>query len=162
MNIKRLHMEIFTAASIAAVSVLAATGSLELGVTWGDSGPKPGYFPFYVGLIVIAASIGCAVQAILKARSDEQQETFLEPEQARRLLSFFIPMIVFVVVTIFLGLYVGSALYLFYVAWRQGKYKPQYAMLMGIAFSIALYLVFETAFQVPLHKGPLEDMLGIY
>lgn len=162
MHIKRLHMEVFTAAGVAAVGVLAATGSLELGVTWGDSGPQPGYFPFYVGLIVIAASIGCIVQAILKARSAEQQETFLEPEQTRRLLSFFIPMIVFVVVTIYLGVYVGSALYLFYVAWRQGKYKPHYAIFMGVAFSIVLYLVFETAFQVPLHKGPLEDMLGIY
>ncbi|WP_018897853.1 tripartite tricarboxylate transporter TctB family protein [Rhizobium sp. 2MFCol3.1] len=162
MHIKRLHMEIITAGCLAIVGVLGATGALELGVSWGDSGPKPGYFPFYVGLIVIAASIGCIIQALLKAKSSEQRETFLESEQTMRLLSFFVPMAIYVVVTIFLGFYVATALYLFYVAWRQGKYKPYVALLIGIAFSVALYLVFETAFQVPLHKGPIEDMLGIY
>lgn len=52
MHIKRLHMEIITASCLAIVGVLGASGALELGVAWGDSGPKPGYFPFYVGLIV--------------------------------------------------------------------------------------------------------------
>ncbi|MBB3967336.1 MULTISPECIES: tripartite tricarboxylate transporter TctB family protein [Rhizobium] len=162
MHIKRLHMEIITASCLAIVGVLGASGALELGVAWGDSGPKPGYFPFYVGLIVAAAGIGCAIQALIKAKSSEQQETFLESEQTLRLLSFFLPMAAYVVVTIFLGFYVATTLYLFYVAWRQGKYKPHMALLVGVVFSIVLYLVFETAFQVPLHKGPLEDMLGIY
>ena len=162
MHIKRLHMEVITALCLGAVGVAGATGSLELGVSWGDSGPMPGYFPFYVGLIVIAASIGCLVQALVQAKSVELHETFLESEQTKRLASFFVPMALFVVVTIFLGVYVGTTLYLFYVAWRLGKYKPYIALLIGIAFSVALYLVFETAFQVPLLKGPIEDMLGIY
>lgn len=163
MHIKRLHMEIFTALCLGAVGVAGATGSLELGVGWeGTAGPAPGYFPFYVGLIVIAASIGCLIQALVKAKSAELRETFLESEQTMRLLSFLLPMIAFVVITIFLGVYVGSILYLTYVAWRQGKYKPYIALGIGIAFAIALYLVFETAFQVPLLKGPLENMLGIY
>lgn len=163
MHIKRLHMEIVTAVCLGAIGVAGATGSLELGVGWADgSGPAPGYFPFYVGLIVIAASIGCLIQALVTAKNSEQRETFLEPEQTKRLLIFFLPMAAFVVVTIFLGIYVGTTLYLFYVAWRQGGYRPYIALPLALGFSIALYLVFETAFQVPLLKGPIEDMLGIY
>ncbi len=164
MRIKRLHMEIATAATLASVGALGATGALELGVNWSDSGPLPGYFPFYVGIILIIAAIASAAQAIVRARmgSDEMRETFLEPEQTQRVLSFFLPMIVFVIVTVFLGTYIGTALYLFYVAWRNGGYKPQTALLIGIVFSIMLFFVFEKAFQVRLHKGPVEEILGIY
>ncbi|WP_430244706.1 tripartite tricarboxylate transporter TctB family protein [Neorhizobium sp. DAR64861/K0K2] len=164
MRIKRLHVEIVTAITLAAVGALGATGALELGVSWSESGPMPGYFPFYVGIILIVAAFASAAQAIfrLKMGSEEMRETFLEPEQTRRVLSFLLPMIVFVIVTVFLGTYIGTALYLFYVAWRNGGYKPWIAILIGIAFSIALYFVFEKAFQVPLHKGPIEEMLGIY
>jgi hypothetical protein len=152
MRIKRLHVEIVTAITLAAVGALGATGALELGVSWSESGPMPGYFPFYVGIILIVAAFASAAQAIfrLKMGSEEMRETFLEPEQTRRVLSFLLPMIVFVIVTVFL------------VAWRNGGYKPWIAILIGIVFSIALYFVFEKAFQVPLHKGPIEEMLGIY
>jgi hypothetical protein len=164
MHIKRLHVEIATAVTLAAVGALGATGALELGVSWSESGPLPGYFPFYVGIILIIAACAGAAQAVVRAQmgSDAMQETFLEPEQTRRVISFLLPMIAFVIVTIFLGTYIGTALYLFYVAWRHGGYKPWTAILIGVLFSIALYFVFEKAFQVPLHKGPIEEMLGIY
>ncbi len=164
MRIKRLHMEIATALTLAAVGALGATGALELGVNWSESGPKPGYFPFYVGIIMIIASLASVVQTIVRMRmgSEEMRETFLEPEQTRRVVSFLLPMTVFVILTVFLGIYIGAALYLFYVAWRNGGYKPWTAILIGVVFSIALYFVFEKAFQVPLHKGPIEEMLGIY
>lgn len=164
MRIKRLHVELATAVTLAAVGALGSTGALELGVSWSESGPMPGYFPFYVGILLIIAAAASAGQALFRTRmgSEEMRETFLEPEQTRRVLSFLLPMIVFVIVTIFLGTYVGTTLYLFYVAWRNGGYKPLIALFVGVAFSIALYFVFEKAFQVPLHKGPIEEMLGIY
>lgn len=163
MEIKRFHMELIAAAGTALLGALAAGGALELGVGWSSHGPQPGYFPFYVGLILCAASAGNAIQAVVRHRREHgHSQTFLEPEQIKRLAGFFLPMLAFVIVTVFLGLYVGSSLYLFHTAWRQGRYNPLAAAGLGAGFAVALYVVFEIMFRVPLHKGPIEQALGIY
>jgi hypothetical protein len=161
VHVKRLHAELGLAALTALAGALTAYGSLELGASWTDHGPEPGYFPYYVGLLLLGASIWNGAKALRRHRPAEE-EPFLVGEQSQRLARFLLPMAAFVVVTVFLGLYVGSALYLFWIAWRQGGYRPYLAALLGLAFSLFLYIVFEIAFQVPLLKGPLEPLLGIY
>ena len=160
MQVKHFHAELALAALTGLAGAVTAYGSLELGASWTDHGPEPGYFPFFVGLLLLGASLWNGAKA-LRHRAAEA-EPFLEREQSVRLVGFLLPMAAFVVVTVLLGLYVGSALYLFWVAWRQGGYRPHLAALLGIAFSFFLYIVFELAFQVPLLKGPLEPLLGIY
>jgi hypothetical protein len=71
-------------------------------------------------------------------------------------------MVAFVVATIFLGFYVGSTLYITWTAWRQGKCRLPVALLIGALFSASQYVLFEVIFKVPLLKGPIEPLLGIY
>lgn len=160
MVIKRIHMEILVACLTAIAGVVVAGGSIELGFGWTDSGPDAGYFPFYVGLLLALAGFANAVWTVIVHRGET--EVFLEQEQAMRLLGFFLPMAVFVAATLVLGLYVGAALYLFYVAWRQGKYNPLWAAALGIGFAVFLFVVFDVLFKVPLLKGPMEAFLKIY
>lgn len=158
--IRRFPMELVVAAGTALAGGLTAYGSLELGVGWGASGPEPGYFPFYVGILLMLVSGWNAAHALLARRTSD--EAFLERRHLIRLARFFGPMVVFVIVAVFLGLYVGAALYLFYVAWRQGHYRPHWAVLLGMGFAVALFVIFEIVFKVPLLKGPIEPLLGIY
>lgn len=161
--IKRFHMELVTAGGTATAALLAIYGAQELGVGWSSHGPDAGYFPFYVGIILLLASLGNVVSTLVShRRADVEPEEFLNAEQLKRLATFFLPMLAFVVVTVFAGLYVGAILYLSYVAWRQGKYNPFASLALGVGFAVALYIIFEILFKVPLHKGPLEHMLGIY
>ena len=44
----------------------------------------------------------------------------------------------------------------------QGRYPLWLSALVALGTSTAFYLVFEIWFQVPLLKGPLEALLGIY
>ena len=83
-------------------------------------------------------------------------------EQAKRVASFFVPMLAFVVVARLLGLYVATALYLSFVMWVQGGYRLVISVASGIAAAVVFYLVLEVAFQVPLLKGPLEAALGLH
>ena len=53
-------------------------------------------------------------------------------------------------------------LYLFAVMTIQGRFKIPLAALVSIGSAIAFYVVIEVWFQVPLLKGPVEAMLGIY
>jgi hypothetical protein len=160
MLIKRLHMEVLVACATALAGVVMAGGSLELGVGWTDSGPDAGYFPFYLGILLAISGFANAIWTVVIRRGDT--EVFLEKEQATRLLGFILPMAVFVGVTLVLGLYVGAAIYLFYVAWRQGGYHPVWALALGVGFSVCIFVVFDILFKVPLLKGPLEAFLNIY
>ena len=59
-------------------------------------------------------------------------------------------------------IYVGSTLYIAWSVWRHGGHRVWIALGVGLAFATVLYLIFEVGFRVPLLKGPLEPLLGIY
>jgi putative tricarboxylic transport membrane protein len=90
---------------------LAATLGYEnwrTGVGWDSTGPQPGYFPFYLSVILAAASLYGLLKAL---RSSELGlETFVTQAQAWRVLAVFVPTLAFCLVTQFLGLYVASFL----------------------------------------------------
>jgi hypothetical protein len=158
--ISRFQAEIGTATLTAGLGFAAVIGSLEFGIGWGDAGPEPGAFPFYIGLLVVGASIGTMIQAT-KARFD-LTSVFLDREKTGRVTSFLIPMLLFVVTSLLLGLYVATALYLTFVMWRQGGYRLSISAASGVAAALFFYAVLEYAFQVPLLKGPLESAIGLH
>lgn len=165
MTVRRFHAEIGTSIMTGALGLVAVIGALELGYGWTDSGPQAGYFPFYVGLILLGGSLWNLAAAFIHQRVEhaaEQDEPFLTREGRNRIGVFFGTVVAFVVATIFLGFYVGSTLYITWTAWRQGKCRLPVALLIGALFSASQYVLFEVIFKVPLLKGPIEPLLGIY
>jgi Tripartite tricarboxylate transporter TctB family len=152
--------EIGTAAATAALGITVMIGALEFGIGWGSSGPGAGAFPFYIGLLVTAASLVNLVQAFMGR--GRLQELFFDREQALRVLGFFVPVLLFVVVSLILGIYVATALYLTLTMWLQGGYRLLVSALTGVAAAAFFFVVLEYFFQVPLLKGPLEAALGLY
>jgi len=153
-------MEIVVACITALAGGIVCYGSLAIGTGWGDAGPEPGYFPFYIGLFIAIASAGVLIEVLVTQHI--RHEAFLTREQGKRILSFFLPMLGFVAVSMVLGLYVGLALYLFGVMTIQGGYRAGKALAVCLSTIIIFYFVFEKWFQVPLLKGPLEALLKIY
>lgn len=166
MTVRRFHAEIGTAIGTGAIGAAAMIGATELGHGWEESGPQSGYFPFHVGLILIAASLWNLVAAILHHRRAQAaaglEEPFLDGERLGRLGGFLAAMLAFVVATLTLGIYVGATGYIAWNAWRKGGYRAAVALAIGAGFALALYLVFEVIFLMPLPKGPIEPLLGIY
>lgn len=135
-----------------------ARGATEFGIGWSASGPQPGTFPFYIGCLIALASGG---NFILSMRGKGAgAEPFVTGEQVRRVVQFVLPIIAFVVVSLFLGLYVATAIYMFAVMKIQGRYPLWHASLVAIGLPLFLFFLLEKAFQVPLLKGPLEAALG--
>lgn len=124
--ISRFTAEVSTAAVTAALGAVIVHGALEHGIGWGSTGPEPGAFPFYVGLLITAASIAVAVQAVFQRH--DLAARFLDRAQAQRVVAFFIPIALFVPGAILLGLYVATAIYLFVVMIWQGRYHPLTAL----------------------------------
>lgn len=150
-------MEMVTALVLLAFGALIMWDSSRLGSGWGSDGPQAGYFPFYVGLLLCLC---CGVIFFKAWRGAGANKSFVSREKLRLVLAMFWPTLVYLLVMQWLGLYVASALFIaFFMRW-QGKYG--WGMSVGVALGVvvALFLMFEVWFQVPLYKGPLEAMLG--
>jgi hypothetical protein len=158
--VSRWHAELAGALVTAGLGLTVMIGALEYGVAWRAAGPQAGTFPFLMGMLVMIGSAGTLVQTVLARR--ELALPFVEKTQAIRVLSFLLPVVLFVAGALLLGLYVSGAIYLALVMWLQGRYRPLVSFATGIAASLIFYVVLEYVFQVPLLKGPLEAMLGIY
>src|SRR5262249_60776362 len=54
-------VEIGVALFMALLALIGIYGSIKVGIGWGDEGPRAGFFPFYVSLVVL---ISCAVNIV--------------------------------------------------------------------------------------------------
>jgi len=154
----------FTAETITALVTLAlgaavVIGAREYGTGWNEGGPQPGTFPFYVGLLVVAASAGNVFLAWRKRRGDR---VFLDAAQARRVAAFGVPLLAFVALSLTAGFYVATALYLGGVMRIQGRYRWASCIAVAVGTSAFFFVVLEVWFKVPLLKGPLEAVLGVH
>ena len=157
--VSRFAMEIGTASILLVIGVFATLGSLEFEIGWDPvAGPQPGYFPFYIGLIIMASSSIVVLQTIMARR--DQVLIFLTREQAGRIAAFFLPVIVFVALCSVLGIYVATTLYLLFTMLVQGRYRLPLALAVSLGTSASFFVLFELVFKQPLLKGPLEAWFG--
>src|SRR5207244_10193990 len=101
-------VEIVVSLLLLALAVLLGYDNWRTGIAWASDGPQAGYFPFYLGLILAAASLYGLVTSLVTAAGATQ--TFLTRDQLRRVMQVFIPTLLFCLLTQWLGLYVASFL----------------------------------------------------
>jgi putative tricarboxylic transport membrane protein len=151
-------VEIWTAVIVLVFGAIVVYDSQRLGSRWGDDGPQPGYFPFYVGLLICISAVVILVRAL---RNRDTATAFVTREQLKLILVVLIPTAVYVALVAWLGLYVASTLYIAFFMWWLGKYSWLKIVPVSVGVSVVFFLVFEIWFKVPLPKGPLESALGL-
>ena len=134
---------------------IVVVGGLQAGIGWGAEGPRPGFFPFYIGLLIIASS---AVN-LLQIRLTDRWRRFAEWRQLRQVLQVLVPTAIYVVAIPYVGIYLVSAALIAVFMVCLGKYRWSLTAAISIGVTIAIYLMFEKFFLVPLPKGPLEELL---
>jgi putative tricarboxylic transport membrane protein len=75
-------------------------------------------------------------------------------------LQMFVPTLLYVPITQWLGLYVASFILITGFMIVVGKIKAWKAFLTGFIFSVLMFATFEIAFDVIMPKGPLEHLFG--
>jgi Tripartite tricarboxylate transporter TctB family len=158
--VSRTVMEVATALATALVGAAVIWGAAEHDVGWGDSGPASGYFPFRIGILIVLASLANLISAF--RRRGVEPSAFVTDVQIHSVLAFGLPVVAFVLISSFLGLYVGTVLYLVFVMTYQGGYRLIHSVALALAVVVAMRLIFPIWFKVPLLTGPLEGLLGIY
>jgi putative tricarboxylic transport membrane protein len=140
---------------------LAATlgwDNWRTGAAWDSTGPQPGYFPFYLSVILGTASLYGLVAAFLSRK--EASEIFVTRAQLRRVMAVFVPTLLFCLVMQFLGLYVASFLLISSFMRLVGKIALWKSLLTAFVFTAAMFVTFDIAFDVIMPKGPLEAVFG--
>jgi hypothetical protein len=149
-------VELFVSLALLLFGVVYAFKSWQLGAGWQDDGPGAGYFPFYIGLLVCLASAVVSARTLLAGRRDDS--VFVTHSQLKLVMTVLLPSLAFVVAVQFLGLYVGSFLFIVgFMVWV-GHYT--WLRSAGIAFAVMalVFLMFEVWFKVPLFKGALDPL----
>ena len=150
-------MEIITALLFLIFGFVVMTGSIKLGASWGSDGPQSGYFPFYISLIILLSSTVTLYQG-----KQQKDEAFVEKEPFRQVMAVFLPALVFVLGVQLIGIYVSAAIYIaVFMVWL-GKYAYWKAIAVGVGVSVALYVLFEIWFQVPLPHGSWFNPLALF
>ena len=154
----RRPVESATLAIVLAFAALMMWDNWRTGIRWESTGPQAGYFPFYVALIMaLACAWGLALEVVHRRTPDVP---FVRRNAFRRVMQVFVPTLVYVPVTQWLGIYVSSFLLIAGFMVFVGKLKPWVSLVTALIFSIAMFVTFDVAFDVIMPKGPLENMLG--
>ena len=153
---KNHSVDAVVAVLIFVFGVVLTVAAWRLGARWTSDGPGAGYFPFYIGLITIVASLGIFWQAVFSKSRDT--DPFVDREQAGRVMSVLVPAAVYVLFAMFLGLYVASAIYIAGFMIILGKFNKTKSIVLGVAIAVIFFLMFEVWFKVPLAKGWLDPL----
>jgi putative tricarboxylic transport membrane protein len=153
-------MEIAVSLLFLVVSAVFIYDSLRLGIVWHDNeGPASGYFPFYIAVLMAGASIINLISALRDSAGDGG-DTFVTKPAFMRVLAVLVPTIVYVGLIQILGIYVASGLFIIAFMLAVGREGILKSICVGVGVPLALFVMFEIWFLVPLPKGPLEQMLG--
>jgi len=128
------------------------------GMGWDATGPQAGYFPFYLSVILAAASLWGLAKEFLARK--QARATFVTRAQLRRVLQVFVPTLLFCLLTQWLGLYVASFLLVAGFMVFVGRIAAWKSLLTAFLFSLVMFVTFEIAFDVIMPKGPIESLFG--
>jgi hypothetical protein len=149
-------MEQGVAITMAIFALIVIFGSIQVGIDWGIEGPRAGFFPFYVGLAILIASVVNFIQA----RAEPAEDRFASWGQLRQVLSVVVPSAAFVTIIPWIGIYIASFLLIAFFMKRLGNYAWPLIGTISVCVPLIAFFVFERWFLVPLPKGPVEAWLG--
>ncbi|QUS39086.1 tripartite tricarboxylate transporter TctB family protein [Tardiphaga alba] len=156
--VSRRTIEIAVALLLLVLAAVLAHDNWKTGIEWDSTGPQPGYFPFYLSVILGGASLYGLISAVFAKGA--KAETFVTRAQLRRVLLVFVPTALFCLATQFLGIYVASLALIAGFMRFIGKIAWWKSLLTAIVFTAIMFVTFDVAFDVIMPKGPLERALG--
>src|SRR5262245_2716599 len=149
-GISTRSVEVVVALLLLAFGATIVFDSYRLGASWGSDGPQSGYFPFYIGLLICLSAGVTLAQALFKRKSTQQ---FVSWSALRQVTLVLIPAAVYVLAVELIGIYIASAIYIaIFMRWL-GKYGWTKSILVGVGVTVAMFVLFEIWFKVPLYKG---------
>ncbi|MGY4427963.1 putative tricarboxylic transport membrane protein [Bradyrhizobium sp. F1.13.1] len=151
-------IEIAVSLLLLALAVVLGYDNWRTGIAWDSTGPQPGYFPFYLSVILGGASLYGLVTTLVAHGA--AAETFVSRAQLRRVMLVFVPTALFCLAMQYLGIYVASFVLIAGFMRLVGKIALWKSLLTAFLFTAIMFVTFDLAFDVIMPKGPLEAAFG--
>lgn len=133
--------------------------ALRLPIGWTAVGPGAGFFPFWLAVGVAACAVILLGQGVRASSTEESRAPFIPPGAWKPLLAVFLPMAAVVALVDYLGIYLGGGLYLAGYTWLVGRHRWHIILPLSVLVPLALFLIFEKWFLLPLPKGAILEYL---
>jgi len=153
---KARSVDLVVSVLLLALAVLLGWDSWRTGAGWASDGPQAGYFPFYLSVLMGAASLYGIVTKLL----ERETEPFVTRQQFERVLKVLVPTFVYCLLIQYLGLYVASFFLIAGFMWWVGRIAAWKSLIAAFVFTAVMFFTFEIAFNVIMPKGPLEAAFG--
>jgi len=145
--------DIIVAISLMGVGLIVAFDSLRLGSGWGLEGPRPGFFPFLMSLLVLGGCIIIVRQAVTGRSSVKGEKSFVPAGGWKPILTVLIPAMGMVILTEIIGLYLAAMIYLSAYIRLVGNFSWRTVLLVSIPIPLIFYWLFDKIFLIPMPMG---------
>jgi len=153
-------LELLVAFCFVGLAILVIIDSVRVGRAWGSDGPEPGYFPFYIGCLMLGGAAWVILQTLLTWKRDDGKQVFSQKHEFSLMLQMLVPIVIFTVAIFLLGLYEASLIFITVFMMWQGKYRFLKSITVSACITASLFFLFEIWFLLPLPKGFIETWLG--
>ncbi|GAB3597027.1 tripartite tricarboxylate transporter TctB family protein [Microbacterium tumbae] len=146
-------------AGVGGYLVIAAEG---LGYLDRTGAPGPGFFPRWVGLLLVVLAIAWGISE-LRAPLSAQIEQDLDPRGWLRSARFLLALIAFVVLLIPLGYVISSLAFMLFLTFTVGRTRGRWwvNVLVSLAVSVGAHLLFVQGLGVTLPPSPIPFLAAV-
>jgi putative tricarboxylic transport membrane protein len=169
-------MEIVVALLLLGGSAIVISDTIRIGFGWQEGlGPAPGYFPFWIAVILGFSSLINLVATVVRPG---EAETFVSVRSFGRVLAVLVPSFVYAALiggvslgslnVAGIGIYIASLIFIFAFMLVLGRESPARAVGVAVVVAVLLFVMFEKLFLVPLPRclntlcsGIEETLIGV-
>ena len=145
--------DIVVALLLMLVGLLVIWDSVKIGFGWGMSGPEAGFFPFYMALGIVTCTFFIVLRAIRIYRKEGSGTTLVQAGGLLPILWVLLPAVGMVLLTELIGLHLATVIYLAFYMRVVGKINSVKVVLISIIVPLAVYILFDRVFLIPLPEG---------
>jgi putative tricarboxylic transport membrane protein len=119
-------------------------------------GPGPGFFPFWLGLLMVLFSLGWLAQVSLGSVESMPEDFVTDAGGAMRLLAVLVALILFTGLVDRIGYCLAMLAFAFGLLVGVGRHNPVASLVIALAGSFGLYYIFRHWLGMQLPPSSLE------
>lgn len=147
LRIKMVTMEYVVCILLLLIGAVLFNESLRLGHGWGATGPRSGFFPFVMTVMMVT---GTVVTLLIAWRQPDERPFFEVSQEIVDLVKVGVPIIVSVAILRYAGIYITAGLYIgFFMVWY-GRMAWYSGLLGAIILPVVLWVVLTRGFNIPM------------
>ncbi|MEM9145964.1 MAG: tripartite tricarboxylate transporter TctB family protein [Pseudomonadota bacterium] len=164
MRIAELVMALIL--GVMSVYIMWKSGLSQWEEGWGapvryieGEGPGSGWWPFYLAGAMLLCCVWVIVNWVRRASPPSRSDAvYLDRFGVMMLLKVGLPVVGFVFLIEYVGMYGAMMLFLFYYVWILGRHRLGLALAIALGAPVVTFFFFDVAMRIVLPKGYLEPL----